>query len=300
MDDSNADSHETFSIRYLLGECGCHAVTEEEETCASDLLADQLLELPRLLPPRRGVHESQEHREHFFLSYDMQREIVWAFAGRIAEVYEAVGRIGLKHCTDFTAFVRFSKSVARGLAEIATAAWMRATEDFTLYPLMEHDGIARTYGGPEVQDVIRSSFEPKRRMLEIAAKATVDSSARAEPRPGESGPLLGSDARSAHEMLDRGILVDDTRSAETAAHAPSRKKEPPSPEEMRIRIERRAFVFEAIKRKYRSIPKFAAKTCIEPRSLYDWKKGKTGHLSDANVQILAEALQIPEDKLQGL
>jgi hypothetical protein len=266
--DDNFFDRGIFSLQGLLREYGTPRIGEADVMMASDLLLNQLLRLPLLLPSARSVIESHEWEEPFVLDYSRQTDILYLFADGIAEVYESVGRVGIVRCVDREAGRRFAHSLMMGLAVVSADTWTSATADLALMPFMGYEGVTKIWGASEVEAMIILRLETARQILvafspEIAAE--------------------GSSAED-HEISSTGIPAP-------------RGKQPKSvqmleADAVRDRVERRADLRVAAERKYESIHLLALKMGVDPRTLYNWFHGKTVKMSPRNQAALAGAMSM--------
>jgi hypothetical protein len=291
-----------FSPSRLLREyCGSR-VSDEELAKSADLLSNQLMRLLELLPPRRDVQERQDHREQFTLDYDRQRTIVWAFANGIASVYQAVTRIGIHRCLDRETSVQFSKLMMDGLAEISAAAWISATEDLALVPLMEYDGVTKGFGRLEVQSAIVSTLEPQFKLLELIALSSaarslerklkpdpMDEAATQQPTVDELSSTAGS---AAGVSVDEAELASGTKSKNASAYRGLKHLSELEPC-WRARAERRRQKVVPIMQHERKTIYSLAKDCdFDRNTLVNFLNGKTTTMSEAKREVLASKLSL--------
>jgi hypothetical protein len=303
MSETERDSK--FSVRRLLGKHG--TLTEEDERddrAISDLLADKLLLLPKLLPDRRVVHESSQLREHVVLSYKQQEEIVWSFAHHIEEVYEAAGRIGIKRCPRYTDFVRFSDSVVNSLAAISAKAWFKSTADFAILPQADYDGKTKMFDEFVLKEIVISNLEPTRQALQVAALAF---SQRAE-HPATQPHRLNQAPQREPSPVPQNSSVTPTLRKRSQKSATTSREEKLNYSDLK-RLEklhgqalarakrRRKVVLPKMRKIDLTVYKLAKDSDLDRNAIQEFLDGKTKEMSEFNRKRVADVLGLSPEKL---
>jgi hypothetical protein len=278
---------EMLSIRRVLGDCGCMAIAEDEEKRVLDLICDQFLKLSKLLPSRRLVHERHERREHFFLTYDDQENLAWSFANGIAEMYEVVARLGLTHCADHSASVRFCGALAKGLADVSASVWIELTDDFTFYPATGEDGITKMYGELEIREVVISSLAPRVHLLGTLALAMLDPAGRATAEENQGDRQAVLTAASASSGEDKRPL--GTSSPERLSYPGLKPLDKLSGAARSLATSRREIIVPILREKNITINAFAADCTIDRKNIEGYLNGTTRKFEKYRT-VLSETL----------